>query len=84
MRSIGPVRSAHGSDFEPVADLCAGTIDRVRREFQHAGRFQGHLGDAKRANMLLDVDDFFVLAEKNEIDRKEHADGMNAAGRHNP
>src|SRR5271168_704152 len=65
---------AHRRDFEPVANLCARTVDRMWRKLQHAGRFQGHLGDAKRANMLFDIDDFFVFAEKNQIDRKEHAD----------
>jgi hypothetical protein len=34
--------------------------------------------------MLFDVDDFFVFAEEDKIDGKEHTYGMDAAGRHNP
>src|SRR5277367_3788066 len=56
---------AHRRNFEPVANLCARTVDRMWRKLQYAGRFQGHLGDAERANMLFDIDDLLVLAEEN-------------------
>src|SRR5882724_13140205 len=56
----------------------------MRRKLQHAGCFQRHFGDTERPNVLLDIDHFFVLAEEYQVDRKEHADGMDATGWHDP
>src|SRR5690349_7114863 len=72
------------SNLEPVTYLGAGAIDCVRGKFQHAHGFEGHFGDAERADMLFNPDDFFFLAEKNEIDGEHHADGMYTARGHNP
>src|ERR1035438_3737024 len=79
-----PSISAHRRNFEPIANLCAGAIDSVRRKLQHAGCLERHFGDAKGANVLFDVHDLFIFAEKDEVDWEEHADGMHAARWHNP
>src|SRR5262249_16662687 len=70
------------SDLETVAHLGAGPIDGMRRKFQNAGGFQEHFGDTEGTDIFLDPNDFLVLAEKNEVDREHHADGVNTARGH--
>ena len=71
-------------DLQEIADLRAGAIYRVGRDFQDAGGLQRNFGDPERPHELFDVNDFLFLAEKNEIDGEQHPDGVNAARRNDP
>ncbi len=70
--------------FQPIAHLRASAVNGVRGQLKDAGGLQRDLGNTKRAQVLFDMDDFFFLAEKNEIDGKHHADGMDTPGGDDP
>src|ERR1700747_2313275 len=77
-------RLANRSNFQNVANLRAGSIDRMRRQFEDARRFQRNLGDAKRPKMLFHVNNSSFFVEKDKVDRKEHSDRVHASGWNNP
>src|SRR6266478_2830185 len=84
---LGPEKTkklTNRSDFQHVADLRPGPIDRVRRQFKYACRFQRNLRDAERPKMLFHVNDLSLFVEEDKVDRKEHSDGVHASGRDDP
>jgi hypothetical protein len=56
----------------------------MRWKFQDAGGRQTHSGDPKRPDKFFNFNDFLVLPKEDQIDRKQHPNGMDAARRHNP
>src|ERR1700746_836837 len=77
-------RLANRSNIQTVANLRAGPIDRMRRQFEDARRFQRNLGDTERPKMLFHVNNLSLFVEKDQVDRKEHSDGVHATGRDDP
>ena len=71
-------------DFQAVTNLRARPIDRVRRKFHNAHRSERYRRDPKWTHVLFHVNDFFFLAEKNEVNREKHSDCVDPAGRHDP
>jgi Glycosyltransferase family 87 len=81
IKLIGNVRKRilpNRRNFEAVSDLSTGAVDRVRGKFQDAFRPQRNPGNAKWANVFFYVHNLFFLAQKNQVDRKQHPDRMHA------
>jgi hypothetical protein len=70
--------------FQSIAHLRASPVNGVRGQLKDAGGLQRNFGNAKRTQVLFDVNDFFFPAEKDEIDGKHHADGMDTPGGDDP
>lgn len=56
----------------------------MRWELQDTGGSQADPGDAKRPDVLFHVNDFLILPKEDQIDGKQHPNGMNAVRRYNP
>ena len=72
------------ADQQLVSWLSLRCIDGVRRQFQHTCglRLQGRNTESRE--MLDDVDYLLVIIHIDQIQREQHAHGMNSAGRHDP
>jgi hypothetical protein len=73
-----------GTDQQAIAHLRLRTVNRVRRELQHARGLSPDRGNPESAEMLDEMNDTRFLVEVYEIDRKEHADRVNAARWNHP
>jgi hypothetical protein len=76
--------SAQCGDLQAISHLRARSIQCVRRQFENARRFEGIFRDSEWSQMLFDPDHLILFAEKYEVDREHHADGVHASGRFDP
>lgn len=61
-----------------VSDLHLAIADLSRRQLQHAMRFQANAGHSKWGHTMPKPENTQALAECNHINRKQHAERMNA------
>jgi hypothetical protein len=72
------------ANHQPIAHLRLRSVNGVRRQFQHAGRLSSNRGNPKSAEMLDEMYDPQLFVEVYEVDRKEHADRVDAARWNHP
>jgi hypothetical protein len=60
--------------FQLVAHAGARAKHRMRGQFQHAVTLQRNPGNPEGSDVLLKVHDVFFAVEKDQVDRKQHAD----------
>jgi hypothetical protein len=70
--------------FQLVADARARAEYRMRGQFQHTMRPQGHPRNPEWFDVFFDVYDVLFPIEKNQIDREKHADCMHPVRGNNP
>jgi hypothetical protein len=56
----------------------------VDRKLKHAFCLEAHFGDSKWANVLLHLNNREIPIKENQVDRVQHADGMNPVRRNYP